>query len=70
MSNIAHALRPSLLVAADIAVGGALYTQVSSPIGIVVLAVGLLLFGGIVVESVRSGLPLERRGRRTAWSDR
>ena len=56
MSNIAHALRPALLVAADVAVGGLLIHGGSPAVGFLVLSVGLLLLVAVVHEALRTGV--------------
>ena len=71
MSNVTHALRPALLVVADVAVGGLLIQGGSPAVGFLVLSVGLLLLVAVVHEAIRTGVRTGSRNPRFALvSDR
>jgi hypothetical protein len=53
MPNARHVLHPLLLAALDIALGVLLYLEVASPLGVVVVAAGLLVVGAVVSQGVQ-----------------
>ena len=51
MSDTLHSLQPSLLAAADILIGGVIFAEVSAPMGLIVVAAGVLLLCGVAFET-------------------
>jgi len=55
-----HALRPTLLAATDLSVGGLLYLQVSAALGVVLFIAGLVVLCGVVYEMLPWRLDVSR----------
>lgn len=55
------ALRPVLLAAADLSVGGFLYQQVSPAPGVVLVIAGMLVLGRIMYQALSHGGSVLRR---------
>jgi len=62
-------LRPVLLAAADLGVGGLLYQQVSAALGVVLVIAGMLVLGRVVYQALIHGSSmLWRRAQRASLS--
>lgn len=64
-----HAIRPVLLAAADLGVGGLLYQQVSAGLGVVLVIAGMLILCRVVYQALsHGGSVLWRRIQRASVS--
>lgn len=64
-----HALRPVLLAVADFGVGGLLYQQVSSALGVVLVIAGMLILCRVVYQAlIHGGSVLWRTVQRASLS--